>query len=349
MSRKKLISTAVALILSGIFLYFAFRRIEFGRLIETFRTIQWGYAVPFVAVTWVTFYWRGWRWQKLLRGTHDLKMNDVYGPMMIGFAFNSIFPARAGEFARPLALTKKAGVPYTTGLSSVLVERIWDMLALLTAFIVCSLLIEFDDSFSYQYGDITITPALLKGIILKMTVLAGILLCGSLCMLSEGFRGLVRKVLHWLPYVPEKLKGKLIAIFEAFAMGFGGLKRPIVIAQVALDSLGIWFLTALTLWIMALGFPTIEMTVVHALVFLVVTCVMVSLPSVPGYWGVYEVGGLVALAICLPEVDENTAMSFTLFVHFLQWALVTAIGLYYAGRIHVSVKEVETKKTELPT
>jgi uncharacterized protein (TIRG00374 family) len=340
MTRGKLISTLVAIVLSVVFLVIAFRRIEFGQLVETFRTIQWLYAVPFVAVTWVTFWWRGWRWMKLLRATHRLRLRDVFGPMMVGFGFNSIFPARAGEFARPLALVKQANVPYTTGFSSVVVERIWDILALLFFFILCSFFITFDDSIAYAYGELTITPATLEGIVRKVSILAAVLLAGSLTMLSGRCRDLMRWILHRLPLLPDKVRATLVALFDSFALGFEALRRPALVAQVAFDSLGIWFLTGLTFWIMALGFPGFEMTVGHAMVFLVVTCLMVSLPSAPGYWGLYEVGGLIALKLVDPQIDESLAMGYTLVVHFLQWALVTVVGLYYAGRIHVSVKEV---------
>jgi len=37
--------------------------------------------------------------------------------------------------------------------------------------------------------------------------------------------------------------------------------------------------------------------------------------------------------------DYEAALGFTLVVHFVQWVPITALGLYYAAKIHVSPGE----------
>ena len=53
---------------------------------------------------------------------------------MIGFMANCVYPGRIGEIARPLLLRAKSGVPFTTGLATVGVERLLDLAFLLVMF-----------------------------------------------------------------------------------------------------------------------------------------------------------------------------------------------------------------------
>jgi len=343
MSTKKIITTLIAVLISAFFLYLAFRNIDLGELREAFATINWLWAIPFLGVTWLTFVWRAVRWKRLLAETKEVGTWECYGPMMVGFAFNSVFPLRVGEVARPLALKKKCGVPMFAGLSTVFVERVFDILALLAFFVFCLFFIRFDDNFLLEYQGFTVTPEVMNAIIKNITIGAVVLFIGSVLMLTEWFRNIVLRIVRWTPILPAGFKEKIAALFETFAKGFNALRKPSRVALISLDTFMIWFLTGATFWVMAWGFPGIELSLIHALIFLVITCLLISIPAAPGYWGPYELGGI--LALILTEVVVNTsagqatALSFTLTVHFLQWALVTVIGLYYAGKIHVSVKE----------
>ena len=40
------------------------------------------------------------------------------------------------------------------------------------------------------------------------------------------------------------------------------------------------------------------------------------------------------------EAGSGSAIAFTMVVHFLQWAPLTIIGLYYAAKLHVSGTDV---------
>lgn len=352
MSRKKAISTVIALGISAVFLWIAFQNIDMSELGNAFASINWLFAIPFVAVTWLSFVWRCLRWKRLLESTSDVTVRETYGPLMIGFGFNSIFPLRIGEIARPLALKKQAGVPMTTGLSTVFVERVFDVLALLGFFVFCTFFIQFDEGVALQYREYSVTPATVKGIINTAAVGASVLFVGCVLMMSERFRNLVLKVIETLPLIPEGLRERLQALFGTFAAGFNSLRHPRRVTLIALDTIGIWLMGALTFWIMALGFPGIELSFLNATIFLVVTCVLIALPAAPGYWGAYEVGGILALVltgvVANSSMGEAKALSYTLTVHFLQWALVTVLGLYYAAKIHVSAKDAARLAEQQP-
>jgi glycosyltransferase 2 family protein len=426
MSRKKVISTIIAIAISALFLWLAFSRIQFADLMAAFRTIQWWVVVPFLGLTWLTFWWRTIRWRLLLSPSHQLTNKQLFGPLWIGFAFNGIFPARAGEIARPLALTKTAGVPFTTGLSTIVLERVFDGLTMLAIFMMIPFLIDFDQAVAYPFdsrskidgtilalvligvvlvgavglllglrfgGDkvgiegrsavvfvavvaafslvalvailllvdrnrvyefgqeVEISPQLLRELVNKMSLVVGVLLIGAICVLIEPTRNFGLSIFQKLPLIPPIMKEKVTGLVHKIAVGFDSLKSPKLIALIVFYSILVWAGTAASYWSMSWGMADINMTFTLSLVFLAITGVAVALPSAPGYWGLFEIGGMIALILSgiVPNDDAGRALAlgYTIAAHFVQWAFVTAIGLYYAGRIHLSPSEV-TARSESP-
>jgi uncharacterized protein (TIRG00374 family) len=81
------------------------------------------------------FYWlKTMRWQWLLAPAAPLTVKQLFPPMLIGFAANNLLPAHLGEFVRVFVVRKKYGVPASTVLSTVVLERIFDVLAILALF-----------------------------------------------------------------------------------------------------------------------------------------------------------------------------------------------------------------------
>lgn len=419
MSRGKLVSTIIALVVSVVFLWLAFSRIDFKALMATFASINWLWSIPFLVITWVTFYWRGVRWRLMLSPAHpELTSWGVFGPLMIGFGFNSVFPGRVGEIARPLALTKTKGVAFPTALSTVVLERVFDGIILLGLFLFALNYINLNnDQLKFKIDGVVIagsvlqwvgviggvllglglalaggwyarriqrenlsgvlmgvgaaiglivavvsfvvipagwswtmvpenevTPQMLNKLVGGMIKIVAVLFVGALLFLVDPIRNFGVRVFMALPLVPKAIKDKVQGLVDSVAKGFVALRDPMLLGQIVLYSALVWVGTGLSMWVLAFGFPDFPLGVAYSMVFLTITAFFVMLPSSPGYWGPYEVGGMVALILCgvVPNTEEGkaVALGFTLVAHFVQWAMVTAIGLYYAGRIHLSTADV---------
>lgn len=425
MSRGKLISTVVALVVSAVFLWLAFSRIDFAALLSTFASINWLWTLPFLAITWLTFYWRAVRWRLMLSPGHpELTTWGVFGPLMIGFGFNSVFPGRVGEIARPLALTKTKGVEFPTALSTVVLERVFDGIILLGLFLFAlysvdmnneQLKFPMDTRFTLRGGELRwvgviggtllglvlaiggawyarrakkenlsgvlmgvgagvglliavvssfaidpafvktfgqqmeVGPKVLNQLVGKLIIAIAVLFVGALLFLIDPIRNFGVRVFLSLPLVPKVIKDKVQGLVDSVAKGFVALRDPMLLAQIVLFSALVWVGTGLSMWVLAFGFPAFPLTMAYSMVFLTITAFFVMLPSSPGYWGPYELGGMVALILCgvVANTDEGkaVALGFTLIAHFVQWAMVTAIGLYYAGRIHLSTADVAKPTT----
>ena len=89
---------------------------------------------------------------------------------------------------------------------------------------------------------------------------------------------------------------------------------------------------------MALGSPGIELSFFEMTAVLVIICFFIALPSVPGFWGIWEAGGVFALALF--GVSSKDAAGFTLANHAIQIFPVIVIGLISAMKTGVNLLQI---------
>ena len=89
------------------------------------------YALLLFLVLAVAIVLRALRWRLLISPEHRPSMRAVTSALLVGYLFNSILPARAGEAIRVVVLRQLAGTPRFEGLGTVIAERAIDVLTLL--------------------------------------------------------------------------------------------------------------------------------------------------------------------------------------------------------------------------
>ena len=136
MLKKFAISLILGTAISLVTLYLAFRNVPLQDLIAYLWSINYLWVIPSVLVSLSTYALRTVRWQFILASSYRVGFWQAFSPMVIGFMMNCILPARVGEVARPLVLQKQQGVPFSAGLATVAVERVFDAVSLLGLFAV---------------------------------------------------------------------------------------------------------------------------------------------------------------------------------------------------------------------
>ena len=81
---------------------------------------------------------RAMRWRSLFAHARRPPRGPVLAATMIGYLFNNIMPARAGEVARVVALTQRTGTPAAEIVGTAIVERAYDVLSILIIFFCAS-------------------------------------------------------------------------------------------------------------------------------------------------------------------------------------------------------------------
>ena len=91
-----------------------------------------------VAIATFTFAMRAIRWNYFLRS--DAGEPVPWGPrwhsVAIGFMANNLLPFRAGEVVRALAISRLGAVRLASAITSLVVERVLDALALVALFVI---------------------------------------------------------------------------------------------------------------------------------------------------------------------------------------------------------------------
>jgi uncharacterized protein (TIRG00374 family) len=337
MSKNILISLSVGTVVSITALYLAFRNVPFHDLLSYLGSINYLWLVPTVATVLFGFALRAVRWRYILSSSHRVGFWTAYHPLMIGFMINCVLPGRVGEFARPLILNRKTQIPITTGLATVVVERVFDLAMLLMLFWAVSAGIHIDPGFGIDFGAYRLDRETLIRIFDGMLKLGTVLIIGIFFVSLDGTRRVITRLIRKLPellfFSGEPLKERLnrkiatplIRVVDNVAGGMSLVRQPRRIVVCFGLSILIWLAAALSYYLFSLGCPKIGLSPAEMTVVMIIICFAIALPSAPGYWGIWEAGGVFALMLF--GVSEKEAAGFTLANHAVQIIPVILAGL----------------------
>ncbi|MBM4315714.1 MAG: flippase-like domain-containing protein, partial [Deltaproteobacteria bacterium] len=117
--------------LSALLVYLSIRGIDFKDVADGFRTIDYGYLLPALALLFVMQVLRSVRWGIILRPLAKIDQLSLFSVTSVGFLAIVAIPARLGELARPYLITKKSDIKMSSALGTIIVERVFDSLTVL--------------------------------------------------------------------------------------------------------------------------------------------------------------------------------------------------------------------------
>ncbi len=307
-------------LIGAVFLYLAFRNVDFTQMGEAFSRANYWYLLSIVLVVFISHYLRVLRWRVLLAPIQKVDVGSLFSALLIGYMANVVTPAHLGELLRAYVLGKKRGVSASSALATIVVERILDIFALLAIMVIAILLYPF--------------PGWVRNA--GYVMLVGTLgLFFFLILLKTSYAG-VRKALGLLTRpLPEHLQKKLWDLLERFVAGIVPLGSRSDYGVVLILSVLIWFCYGFIfhLTLLAFDFYTLyQLPWLTSLILLVITTIGVVVPSSPGYVGTYHY--LCQVSLALFGVPGGPALSFAAAVHAVSLGPVLIAGLvlsYYEG------------------
>ncbi len=350
MNKKIGISLILGLAVSILALYLAFRNVPFNDLIIYLASINYVWILPAVVVLLLSFSLRAYRWKIILESAGKIGFWQSFHPLMIGFMINCILPARVGEVARPVILQKKENIPFSTGLATVAAERVFDVGILIILFAVLLATIEIDPNIDIVFGKYHLNKTTLmtvgKGTFkLLLLLIIGIAMVGF-SKTRNVINGFIKRIPRMFffagPDFKKKIQKKIcdpvVSVVENFATGFTLVKHPMKICACFSLSVVIWGLAAFSYYLVSLGCPGIELSFIEITATMVIICFFIALPSVPGFWGIWEAGGVFALLLF--GVSSKDAAGYTLANHAIQIFPVIFVGLISAMVTSVNILQV---------
>ena len=350
MKKKMTISFVAGVVISAVALYFAFRNVPLIDLLNYLTTINYFWVLPSILVVLISFLLRAVRWQIILESSRSISVWRAFHPMMIGFMINCVLPGRLGEVARPVILQKKENVPFATGLATVAAERVFDIGLLLFLFIITFGAVQIHPDHNVTFGTYHLKRETLDTLFNGMLKIGALLMVG-LTIFSIGItRSLIYRMIRFTPKlffftggkfkctIETKICDPVIRILGNIAQGLTLLKYPKKVFLCTVFSFLIWGLLAFSYYLFSLGNPGINLTFFELSAVMVIICFFISLPSVPGWWGLWEAGGVFALSLF--GVSSKEAAGFTLANHAIHVFPVIIVGLASTMILSVDIRQM---------
>jgi len=273
---------------------------------------------------------RARRWQALLAPVAGrLPFRSLWEATAIGMMATNVIPFRAGEFARPFALSRaEPRVKFTAAFASVAVDRLFDA----TVVLLMMLLATLDPAFPSQQpiGDHTLAFYLKPTALFLGLVLAGLVLFvvapDRVFAISDA---IMRRV-------APRFEPKVRALLEGFVSGLHVLRSPKLLAEVFFWTVLHWLCNAFAFW---LGFQALHLSAPFSAGLLLqgLIAIGVAIPSTPGFFGPFEAVGKVGLAVY--GVSNAEAVSWVLGFHVLSFIPITIMGAWYLTRMKLHLRD----------
>lgn len=313
---KTVIVIALAVGLMALFL----RNADLRQVWASVTAARMDYLLLSLLLTCATFLVRAERWQYLLGPLGPTRFWVVFRTTVIGFGASAILPARAGEVIRPYLLARREGLSATAAFATILVERILDLVAVLSLMAV--FLIFFDPGLEAR------DSAFFSAIRFGGLVMAPIAIGALLVMFFMA--GHPERLHEWLLKAERVLPARVAAMIanfaRTFAEGFAVVRRPERLVAAMAWSMVLWATIAAGIWAVSIGFG-IAMPFTGAWLMLAPLVVGVAVPTPGGVGGFHEAYRLGATAFF--GADNDTAVGAAIVLHAFSVVPVTIAALLF--------------------
>lgn len=320
----------IGLAISLVALYIAFRGIDFNQLWSALTQANYLALVPALAVIFIAQVARAYRWGLLFYPDPSPPLDRTFSALSVGYLVNTILPARIGDIVRAVVLGGREGARVAQALSTIVVERALDVFAIVVMLV---LVLPF----------VSLTPLLQRSA--STVVIVFLVFIGALWAIVWQRERAMTYISWGLGRIPRLDADRWSSRVEGLIDGLQVLHAPRQLAIVGLWSLVIWGVGGVLynyLVMRAFGiqdhFESLAGALVAATFVQVVVALGATVPSSPGYVGVYHAGVVLALAafgIAGPE-----ALAYALVAHAANFGLLIIIGAYYLWREGLNLGEL---------
>ncbi|MBI4330050.1 MAG: flippase-like domain-containing protein [Chloroflexi bacterium] len=338
-TRRFWLGLAITLIFIGLLFY----RTSLTDIIAPLKSANYLFVLPAVAVYFVGFWFKVARWSYILKPIKAVPTRKLFSTTVIGYAVNNLLPFRIGELVRAYLVGEKEGITKSSALGTIVVERIFDGLALVFMVVAISVFIPMDDW--------------LKGVTILMALLfAGFL---GLFIFLAASPVWTQKILDWIACcLPRRFGQPLKGLAVHFISGIKILHSPGRLLVVFGYSLLLWIIEAAMSWVLAFSFREFDMRWLSDPlqaypVFLVGTAtanLATTLPTTQGGIGPFEYFYKQTLLILGPAgTADSLATTYAVVLHVVLLVPLIVLGLVYLWTEHLSFSQLTRRSMEVKT
>jgi len=311
----------VGIALSLVCLALALIGIEWNRVAVALQRADWRYLVPAIGALILFLITRSIRWRILLGP--EVSLADAFAVTNIGYLISNVFPFRLGDPARAVAIGLRGKVKVSTALSTVVVERVLDML---TVVVLLGVTVPFVGQAGWTRE---------AGIVGGAAAAVGLATLTVLARRPDWGQRLLRWALGHVPRIDRERWSRALSGFLDGVAALGSARTAV---KLVLWSAVIWTSSALYYWAVLRAFVERPLWVEASFL----TCAVglsVALPSSPGAIGVFQTVARYALQLPF-GMPAETAIAVAFGSHALLYITMCLLGLIGLAHQNLSWKRL---------
>ncbi|MBW2544310.1 MAG: flippase-like domain-containing protein [Deltaproteobacteria bacterium] len=319
---KKLL---LGIVIGAFFVYLSFKGVDLGGIAAGLESAKLPFIIPALCLLVLMQMLRSYRWGIILKPIMEIDQFSLFSVTSVGFLAMVTIPARIGEFARPYLISTKTGISMSSAVGTVLVERVFDGLTVLTAFFIVVLFTP-------------LPPWLIRSsLIFLFVVLAFLGLMVFLIFKKEASLKILSPILK---IFPEGWHLKLMELIDSLIDGFKIIPHRRSMCYLAFLSIVIWAINAVTMYVLFFAFD-LDLPLSAAFALMVIIILGIAIPTAPGFIGNWHF--FCVLGLGLFGIHKTDALVYAIVLHFLSIGIVVVLGLAFLPFNKFSLSDIRRR------
>ena len=305
--------------ISVVALFLAFRGVDVGGVWRSLLEANYLWLVLAVALVCASIVVRALRWWALFADPGRVPWRGLFGILNVGYLLNNLLPLRAGELARVVLLGQVEHVAPAEGLSTIVVERVVDTLAVVLLLGAVAPFVPVPHS--------AVRPVVALAV--AMLALALVLL------LIAARRAAALRLVAWSARIlPARFRTPALTHADAAIDGLAALRSPRAAAEVGALTALVYALLGAAM-VAPLAAFHLRLSPAGPWFLLAAATLGLVIPSSPGAVGVWE-GVVIATLTAIFSVERSLATGIALVSHVVFFAPPMFFGAVYLWRLGMS-------------
>jgi uncharacterized protein (TIRG00374 family) len=313
--RKFVLAIIQVLVTAGL-LWAAFYKVRFSEFWAAFLRIDKMALLSCVFFFGISCLFRAMMWRVTTAHLERVRISILFAGVIVGYMANNLLPFRAGEIVRTYYLASHTNISAPAVLSTVFIERIFDVLCLALMLLA-----------AIVYGITGLQPDTSK---ISLISMGGIILIMAIFLvLAVRWKSSNRQAEGFLAQLPLKI--------GVFLETLAQLRRSKLIAVLLVLSVGAWVCNYVSILFLIQG--KLSRPLEAACLLLLLMNIGLLIPSSPGALGVMQVAFLFALLPFGMRREAAIALSFAYQAGLYLFTL--SVGLPYFLKTNLSFSKIE--------
>lgn len=321
---KKKLQIGAGFLIAALLLWILFRDTDWQAVGRALREANWWWLLLSFLLVFATFVTRIRRWGFIVRTAQPVSFRTLFSATQIGFLANFTLPGRVGEVIRAVVLSRLTGLTFSRCFAFVALDRVTDLFGLMAVMLLSAVFFHPDGPVVIEELGATIQPnAIRLGATSTGGLMVAIIVAFVLLYLNKGLA--LRVVDGTAGRISGVLGAKLRGMVEQFADGMHVFKSMGDMSRAIGWSLVTWAIGTGCYFCVLQAFA-IDAPWYTAVVVMACLAVAISVPSTPGFVGLFEFAIVGALMVVAPDTDMDVAKAAAIIAHLINVVPVVMAG-----------------------